>query len=298
MRHYTFRRRGDRRRMAVRLAAGATPAEVGAIERAEPHAISALLRDRGFANLVSHYRAMLALPAAERLARLAELAMEMLELAVAGGDLRAVTFVLGAVRAGQHPATELAEAVAGEMRAMAADPPPIRRPPSAKVLERRWRRQQDADVAEAARLAPYAPAMGAVPEGPDPFLEMEERQGQGEFGWWAGTCASPELACSVIRRAARREASVLGQAARRLRDLVMNEAERIGTAEGCDLALLDAVARRAQTDPEGGFAAARRLEALRRQAREGRPVDLNAAAWPPDLRAGLSTALGRAGRPP
>lgn len=107
---FRFTTRRCRRRCARGLAAGRSLAEVAAVERVAVIEIEALLGDAQFQARVAHYAAIAALPRPMRLARLAEVALEVLEHAVEAGELRVAMFVLHEQRRGRDPSMTLAEA--------------------------------------------------------------------------------------------------------------------------------------------------------------------------------------------
>lgn len=121
-RRYPFWARRDRRRAAQALAAGRAPEEVALVERVSVLEVETLLRDSEFDALLAHYRAVAALPKAERLARLAHMALEILELALETGDLRVAMFVLHEQEAGRDPARTVALALDARMERAAAKP--------------------------------------------------------------------------------------------------------------------------------------------------------------------------------
>jgi hypothetical protein len=250
-RNYVFRRREDRRRIAVRRGAGMSPVDIAAIERTTPERIERLLSDESMAALVTHYGALQAMNADERLRRLSSLALEMLELAVEVGDLRAAAFVVAATSAGRHPADLLAAAICrsmDKMRTRTGSSPRSDHPRAARA---------DDDDASAGALPGIA-------------LDAKPRQGRGEWGWWAGTCATPELAEHVGLRAYADVRSSLAGTLRRLRDRVRLEAERLGATSPSSAALLiRATARQAQARPQEGLALARSLQSWRRAAARG-----------------------------
>ncbi|WGF89969.1 hypothetical protein [Marinivivus vitaminiproducens] len=96
---FRFTARRCRRRCARALAAGRSLDAVARVERVAAIELEALLADGQFQALVAHYAALAALPRAERLARLADVALEVLEHAVEAGELRASMFVLHEHRA-------------------------------------------------------------------------------------------------------------------------------------------------------------------------------------------------------
>src|SRR5690349_19994477 len=86
---YPFRRRGDRRRVALRLARGMALSGIAAIERTPVGEVLRLLEDAGFARLVEHHRRLADLPEEARLDLLSAEELALLELALSAGDVRA-----------------------------------------------------------------------------------------------------------------------------------------------------------------------------------------------------------------
>ena len=81
-------------RVSQRLASGLTPAEVARAEGAEESAVTALLAQRGFKELVASYEAQLAEPPEAHTARLVKLARLALENVLSDWDVGAALFVL------------------------------------------------------------------------------------------------------------------------------------------------------------------------------------------------------------
>jgi hypothetical protein len=137
-----------RLRAAHRLAAGLSPA---AVARAEAEReVEALLAQPDFQRPLGSLREFAALPEAERLARLEQLAWCTLELALAEGDWRCAAFVLTERRLGRDPARTLAQRVA-KAQARAATASPAAHKPAERTPPRAPR--------------PYGPAGAASPRG-------------------------------------------------------------------------------------------------------------------------------------
>jgi hypothetical protein len=119
-------RRIDRARVARRLARGLSVPSVAQAEGVAPPRVEALLDDRNFQALLGHYRRLAGLSRDERRERLVDLAMDVLEHALQGGDLGAARFVLGARAAGLCPAAALTDATIDACERADADtqPPP------------------------------------------------------------------------------------------------------------------------------------------------------------------------------
>ncbi|WGF87421.1 hypothetical protein [Marinivivus vitaminiproducens] len=128
---FRFTARRCRRRCARALAAGRSLDAVARVERVAAIELEALLADGQFQALVAHYAALAALPRPERLARLADVALEVLEHAVEAGELRASMFVLHEHRAGRDPSLTLAEAALARIEADGARTAPRPHPPQA-----------------------------------------------------------------------------------------------------------------------------------------------------------------------
>ena len=199
-RHYVFLGRRSRQRVAQRLGAGWKPAEVAAAERTEMALIHRLLADRSFQDLVEHYRDIDAMPAAERLAKLAKAAMELLELAVAGGDHLAAIFILSEQAQGRDPAMTLA---AKAVQSVA--PSSRERPPACPPRERS-----------------LAPAGTDTPSEKDATHSQPIDAPSGSVG----EVDLPALTTSDAQAALRAKLAVV---ARRLRERLVGEAERRGT---------------------------------------------------------------------
>ena len=100
---------GARRcRLARRLAAGLTPAEVAEVEAATEEEIQAFIADRDFSELVENYRAARELPFEEQERLLIETAMADLQHLVDMGDRRALLFIVYEANRGRSPACRLA----------------------------------------------------------------------------------------------------------------------------------------------------------------------------------------------
>src|SRR5918999_1898806 len=93
-RQYSFGKRQDRRRIAMRLGANWSIEQTAMVERAHEGSLRALLRDDGFERLVAHYRELLSLDPDARLDRLTEMAFTPLAGALEAGGLLAPSFLL------------------------------------------------------------------------------------------------------------------------------------------------------------------------------------------------------------
>ncbi len=103
---------GARRcRLARRLAAGLTPAEVAEVEAPTEEEIQAFVADRDFSRLVAHYRAARELPFDEQERVLIETAMADLQHLVDMGDRRALMFIVYEANRGRSPAKRLVQLV-------------------------------------------------------------------------------------------------------------------------------------------------------------------------------------------
>ena len=103
---------GARRcRLARRLAAGLTPAEVAQVEAATEEEIQAFIADHEFSRLVAHYRAARELPFDEQERLLIETAMADLQHLVDMGDRRALMFIVYEANRGRSPACRLVQLV-------------------------------------------------------------------------------------------------------------------------------------------------------------------------------------------
>jgi hypothetical protein len=126
-RQYVITTRRCRQRLAQRLGAGACREQAARAERLTAYEVEALLAEDSFQALVAHYQALQALAPEARLDRLTALAIELLELALAAGDVRVAIFVVRESRAGRNPARRLAEhAIERLQRAVSRAAPPGR----------------------------------------------------------------------------------------------------------------------------------------------------------------------------
>jgi hypothetical protein len=122
-------------RAARRLGAGWPIAQVARVLGCDPMDLHLLLREEPFAELFRAYCDLRELPPEERIRRLEEVALVLLEEAVETGDLRVAWFVVRERRQGRNPASTLAKgiAAAAERDRKAARPyqeaPPTRRSP-------------------------------------------------------------------------------------------------------------------------------------------------------------------------
>ncbi len=103
---------GARRcRLARRLAAGLTPAEVAEVEATTEEEIEAFVADHEFSKLVAQYRAARELPFDEQERVLIETAMADLQHLVDMGDRRALLFIVYEANRGRSPARRLVQLV-------------------------------------------------------------------------------------------------------------------------------------------------------------------------------------------
>jgi hypothetical protein len=124
----------------MRLAAGLTPAQAARSEGIPVAEVECLLAEPAFLELVAAYRAIEALPPAERVARLKQLAWGVLEMAMVDGDVRVALFVAAMSASGRDPGQILAEAVVREAERASKPPPPARPSPHSPLPPRRSRR--------------------------------------------------------------------------------------------------------------------------------------------------------------
>jgi hypothetical protein len=197
-RQYAFGRRGDRRRMALRLASGWGLEQVALVERAHEGSLRALLQDDGFTRLVVHYRALLEQSEDERLRRLTELAFTILNDALEAGDVRVAVFFMAQRFDGKNPARTVAAALLRACARQAALPAPAEAPPEPR--------------AAAPRTATAAPRR------------------ETDFPFCAATQASPEAAATLAEAEAARLPARLAATAAKLKAALLAETERAGTA--------------------------------------------------------------------
>lgn len=119
----------DKTRIARFLAKGYPAQAVAAAEKLGPDEMKALLGDQGFRGLVDWFRRLHALPPEERLQRLVQHAMEVLEKTLLAGNLRAGSFIVAENKAGRHPASTLARRVAACLDAVPPEARSNRHPP-------------------------------------------------------------------------------------------------------------------------------------------------------------------------
>lgn len=181
----TSPRRPSLLRLGCRLAAGVDPAHAARAEAVPADEAEALLARPDFAEVVAACRSLMALPEAERLARLERVAWTVLEAALAEGDVRAAVFVLVERRHGRSPAATLAVGASAAVARAATEPhepPPAPRPqtgPAATPLS-----PPDPDrVARACAprlrnlvLAENAVQHGAEPEPDDADADVPSRE--------------------------------------------------------------------------------------------------------------------------
>ena len=98
----------EHHRAARRLGAGWRPSEVARLLDCDPATIHLLLREEAFVRLYRSYLALRQLAPEERLARLAELALVVLE----EGDRRVAGYVVREHGRGRDPALTLAKGIA------------------------------------------------------------------------------------------------------------------------------------------------------------------------------------------
>jgi hypothetical protein len=254
-RAYAFKRRGDRQRIAQGLGAGRGVAEVAAAERCAVADIDRLLHDPGFQALVRHWEALAALDPAARLARLTAMAMELLELAVAAGDLRAAMLVTHEARHGRDPARTLAAAVERRLTAGAAGTPAAPAAPPAA----------------AAPAAPAASAKDSAPAAPAPTATPPEAARE-PFAFCAATLGCDARAARLAEIEAGRVAARLARIRRSLAAKLVAECERAGTALPADPAAhARSLGRALRRDPAAACAAASHLDRHRHAFAQGQP---------------------------
>jgi hypothetical protein len=234
-RQYAIRPRRCRQRLAQRLGAGMDACAAAAVERLLPSEVEGLLGDAGFQALVAHYRGFAARPRAERVRHLADLALELLQQALAAGDVRAAIFFRVEHAAGRDPSLTLAERVACRL--------------------------------ERAPCAPVPPARVVPPRSPAAPPRREA-----DYGWCAATQPDEDAAAALAEGEAAKAGARLAAKTASLADAVTAEAERRATAE-VDPAVAGAArfARAAHAEPLRGLNAARQLQARRDAYAEGRP---------------------------
>ncbi len=98
-------------RLARRLAAGLSPAEIRRLDTATEEDIEAFVSDRDLSRLVDQYAAVRALPLPERQARLFETAWLELSSLIDVGDRRAMLFVVYQANRARHPVRHLVKLV-------------------------------------------------------------------------------------------------------------------------------------------------------------------------------------------
>jgi hypothetical protein len=253
-RQYAFGRRGDRRRIAQRLAAGWDVGQVALAERAPEVALRELLRDDGFERLVAHYRELLARDPDERARHLAELAFAILTTALEAGDVRVALFVMHERLRGRRPDDTVARALARSLEAAAT---PLPEPPAAEP--------------------PARPA--TAPARPPARSPAAPPRREADFPYCAATQPSPEAAEALAVAEASRLGAGLQATVARLRQQLLGETERAGTVSATpgtpaelELATQAATfARAAHFRGSHAIAAAARLQAQREAARAGTP---------------------------
>ncbi len=98
-------------RLARRLAAGLSPAEIRRLDTATEADIEAFVTDGELSRLVDQYAAVRSLPLAERQARLFETAWVELSSLIDVGDRRAMLFVVYQANRARHPVRHLVKLV-------------------------------------------------------------------------------------------------------------------------------------------------------------------------------------------
>ncbi len=98
-------------RLARRLAAGLSPAEIRRLDTATEEDIEAFVSDRDLSRLVEQYAAVRDLPLPERQARLFETAWLELSSLIDVGDRRAMLFVVYQANRARHPVRHLVKLV-------------------------------------------------------------------------------------------------------------------------------------------------------------------------------------------
>ncbi len=128
---------GARRcRLARRLAAGLTPAEVAEVEATTEEEIEAFIADREFSRLVAQYRAARELPFDEQERVLIQTAMADLQHLVDMGDRRALMFIVYEANRGRSPARRLVQLVRRTFE-QATEPRAVRPEPTAPPEQHR-----------------------------------------------------------------------------------------------------------------------------------------------------------------
>jgi hypothetical protein len=148
-----------RLRAAQRLAGGLRPAALAHLEQADGAEVDALLARPDFMKLLAACQALQAMPEAERLRRLEQIAWFVLELALAEGDWRCAAFVLIERRLGRNPASTLARRAVARQRRVAKPPTPA------------------TPKAAAAMAAPRSPGPSAALSSHDPATQVVARAG-------------------------------------------------------------------------------------------------------------------------
>ncbi len=176
---------GARRcRLARRLAAGLTPAEVAEVEATTEEEIQAFIADREFSRLVAQYRAARELPFDEQERLLIETAMADLQHLVDMGDRRALMFIVYEANRGRSPARRLVQLVRRTFE-QATEPRATRPEPTAPP-------EQPRDSMAGYGQHPLGPAHAAAPRLAD-FIGAEA-------GRAALREAAREAAAAVPRR--------------------------------------------------------------------------------------------------
>jgi hypothetical protein len=267
-RHYVVRTRRCRQRIAQRLGAGLRPETVSLVERLHQGELATLLEDDGFQHLIEHYRKLASLPAEERRRRLAEAAMELLELGIGAGDLRVAMFVMHEEGRGRDPALSLADAIEERHRALRQPSSPAE---AASAISRR--REPEA-------RAPFPPP-------PAPRLRGSA---EADYAACATAIAEPGEAEMLAVHELGLVRQRLAATRARLCAKILAELERQGTAriEPLDPASLAAraYARAAHDEPGPAFGAAARIDARRRAFRDGAPPPRDPESILPGFAAG------------
>src|SRR5690606_37848226 len=192
-RQYVIGSRRCRQRLAQMLAAGKPPERAALVERRSVAEVELLLEDEGFAGLVEHYRAMAALPEAEKLRALKAMALDLLHLALQAGDVRAAVFFAYEDLHQRNPAQSLALAAIRAARRAAERETP--RPEVRRSVTPRAEPRREAD-----------------------------------FAWCAATQPSPAHAAALAAEEARALPARVARTGRTLTGRLVAEAERAGTA--------------------------------------------------------------------
>ncbi len=150
-------------RLARRLAAGLSPAEIRRLDTATEEDIEAFVTDRDLSRLVDQYAAVRNLPLAERQARLFETAWLELSSLIDVGDRRAMLFVVYQANRARHPVRHLVKLVVDSASTRRASPtsgatrlhPPAPRPRRCRATASiRWARRRTPSTASSTSSPP------------------------------------------------------------------------------------------------------------------------------------------------